>query len=171
MRLYTPLAGRVSARRGRANGLTRRDRGLLVRSGRRRRFAHDKLERDDFGSSSCTSRPRYHILLPKIEPLLGPGRDAVWRDLERKADFELQSVHENRIYSLKIHCGPDYPDVPPEVTFISKVNLPCVDPKNGKVFHSSLRVRYHILNLRARSTSQSSPVSRPGNVTLPWRLS
>ncbi|KAK0254736.1 E2 ubiquitin-conjugating protein mms2 [Friedmanniomyces endolithicus] len=43
------------------------------------------------------------------------------------------SVHENRIYSLKIHCGADYPDRPPEVTFISKVNLPCVDPRNGRV--------------------------------------
>ncbi|EMD00964.1 hypothetical protein BAUCODRAFT_61103 [Baudoinia panamericana UAMH 10762] len=43
------------------------------------------------------------------------------------------SVHENRIYSLKIHCGSEYPDMPPEVTFISKVNLPCVDQRNGKV--------------------------------------
>ncbi|TKA72053.1 Ubiquitin-conjugating enzyme spm2 [Friedmanniomyces simplex] len=48
------------------------------------------------------------------------------------------SVHENRIYSLKIHCGADYPDKPPEVTFISKVNLPCVDPRNGKVDLSRL---------------------------------
>ncbi|KAJ5221719.1 ubiquitin-conjugating enzyme/RWD-like protein [Penicillium citrinum] len=23
------------------------------------------------------------------------------------------SVHENRIYSVNIHCGPDYPDNPP----------------------------------------------------------
>ncbi|KAF2266949.1 UBC-like protein [Lojkania enalia] len=43
------------------------------------------------------------------------------------------SVHENRIYSLKIHCGPDYPDVPPEISFVSKINLPCVDSRNGKV--------------------------------------
>ncbi|KAK3056299.1 E2 ubiquitin-conjugating protein mms2 [Extremus antarcticus] len=43
------------------------------------------------------------------------------------------SVHENRIYSLKIHCGSEYPDKPPEVTFISKVNLPCVDQRTGKV--------------------------------------
>ena len=44
-----------------------------------------------------------------------------------------QSVHENRIYSVKIHCGPDYPDVPPEISFTSKINLPCVDQRNGKV--------------------------------------
>jgi len=45
-------------------------------------------------------------------------------------------VHENRIYSLKIHCGDKYPDVPPEVTFVSKINLPCVDQKTGKVWHN-----------------------------------
>lgn len=45
----------------------------------------------------------------------------------------MQSVHENRIYSVSLHCGPSYPDVPPEISFASKINLPCVDPKNGKV--------------------------------------
>lgn len=49
-----------------------------------------------------------------------------------------QSVHENRIYSLKIHCGPEYPDHPPDVTFLSKVNLPCVNQSNGKVDLSKL---------------------------------
>lgn len=37
------------------------------------------------------------------------------------------SVHENRIYSLTIICGENYPDQPPKVKFISKINLPCVD--------------------------------------------
>lgn len=53
------------------------------------------------------------------------------------ADGVPQSVHENRIYSLKIHCGPSYPDIPPEISFTSKINLPCVNPQNGKV-HSAL---------------------------------
>lgn len=43
------------------------------------------------------------------------------------------SNHENRIYSLKINCGNDYPDKPPIVKFISKINLPCVDKSNGNV--------------------------------------
>jgi len=43
------------------------------------------------------------------------------------------SKHENRIYSLTIHCGDKYPDDPPDVTFVSKINLPSVDPRNGKV--------------------------------------
>ncbi|GIZ40531.1 hypothetical protein CKM354_000386500 [Cercospora kikuchii] len=49
------------------------------------------------------------------------------------------SVHENRIYSLKIVCGDKYPDEPPEVTFISKINLPCVDAQTGKVNLSAIR--------------------------------
>jgi ubiquitin-protein ligase len=52
---------------------------------------------------------------------------------EACADDLSQSVHENRIYSLKIHCGPSYPDIPPEISFTSKINLPCVNPQNGKV--------------------------------------
>ncbi|QKX55806.1 uncharacterized protein TRUGW13939_02904 [Talaromyces rugulosus] len=43
------------------------------------------------------------------------------------------SVHENRIYSVNIHCGDEYPDSPPTLYFVSKINLPCVDPRTGKV--------------------------------------
>ncbi|KAG5637827.1 Ubiquitin-conjugating enzyme spm2 [Sphagnurus paluster] len=43
------------------------------------------------------------------------------------------TVHENRIYSLKITCGESYPDAPPEVQFLSRVNLPFVNQLNGKV--------------------------------------
>jgi ubiquitin-conjugating enzyme E2 variant len=45
-----------------------------------------------------------------------------------------QSKHENRIYSLTIHCGDKYPDEPPDVTFVSRINLPSVDARTGKVF-------------------------------------
>ncbi|KAI9092702.1 ubiquitin-conjugating enzyme/RWD-like protein [Phlyctochytrium arcticum] len=43
------------------------------------------------------------------------------------------TVHENRIYSLKIHCSADYPDRPPVVHFLSRINLPSVSQQNGKV--------------------------------------
>lgn len=42
------------------------------------------------------------------------------------------STHENRIYSLNIVCGKDYPEKPPQVTFVSKINLPYVD-SHGRV--------------------------------------
>lgn len=47
--------------------------------------------------------------------------------------IQIQSVHENRIYSVSIHCGPNYPDQPPEIRFTSKINLPCVNAQNGQV--------------------------------------
>ncbi|KAI8928854.1 ubiquitin-conjugating enzyme/RWD-like protein [Entophlyctis helioformis] len=43
------------------------------------------------------------------------------------------TAHENRIYSLRIVCGDEYPDKPPAISFISKINLPCVNQQNGKV--------------------------------------
>lgn len=43
------------------------------------------------------------------------------------------SSHENRIYSLNIVCGQKYPDEPPKVTFLSKINLPCVDGEGNVV--------------------------------------
>ena len=57
--------------------------------------------------------------------------------------WHTQSVHENRIYSLKIHCGPDYPDAPPTVQFLSRVNLPFVSQTDGKVNPSKLPVLAH----------------------------
>lgn len=49
------------------------------------------------------------------------------------ANTGTQSVHENRIYSVKMHCGDKYPDEPPTIQFVSQVNLPCVNPRNGIV--------------------------------------
>ena len=46
----------------------------------------------------------------------------------------LKTVHENKIYSLKIHCGEQYPEVAPIVKFHSKINMTCVNPQTGKVF-------------------------------------
>ena len=34
--------------------------------------------------------------------------------------------------NLVITCGDHYPDVPPEVKFVSKISMNCVD-KNGRV--------------------------------------
>ncbi|EKM50222.1 uncharacterized protein PHACADRAFT_264835 [Phanerochaete carnosa HHB-10118-sp] len=48
------------------------------------------------------------------------------------------TVHENRIYSLKITCGDDYPERPPIVQFVSRVNLPFVNQVDGKVDPSKL---------------------------------
>ncbi|RGB37136.1 ubiquitin-conjugating enzyme/RWD-like protein [Rhizophagus diaphanus] len=43
------------------------------------------------------------------------------------------TIHENRIYSLKLYCDENYPNNPPIVHFISRINLPCVNQHSGKV--------------------------------------
>jgi len=50
------------------------------------------------------------------------------------------TVHENRIYSLKIYCGEKYPDEPPVIQFLSRVNLPFVSQVNGVVDRAKLPV-------------------------------
>jgi len=50
------------------------------------------------------------------------------------------TVHENRIYSLKIYCGEDYPEQPPTVQFSSRVNLSFVSQVDGKVDRSKLPI-------------------------------
>lgn len=53
--------------------------------------------------------------------------------------FLLQTPFENRMYSLKIDCGERYPDEPPTIKFLTKININCIN-QNGVV-------SYNIINL------------------------
>ena len=46
--------------------------------------------------------------------------------------FFLKTCYESRMYQLKIECGTDYPDKPPNVWFITRVNMKNVE-SNGRV--------------------------------------
>ncbi|CAA7391992.1 unnamed protein product [Spirodela intermedia] len=43
------------------------------------------------------------------------------------------SVHDGRIYQLKLFCDKDYPDKPPIVRFHSRINMACVNHETGVV--------------------------------------
>ncbi|TPX14538.1 uncharacterized protein E0L32_005230 [Thyridium curvatum] len=48
--------------------------------------------------------------------------------------------HENRIYELKMNCGPNYPKEPPLIHFVSQINLPGVSPQDGLVDKNSIGI-------------------------------
>ena len=49
-------------------------------------------------------------------------------------------LDDGRFYELQLECTQDYPQKPPKVKFISKVNMPFVDQKSGFVKPNSLNI-------------------------------
>ena len=94
---------------------------MFLRIRGRRRYLDEQLERYHHRSRACKRSPEsFAELIFKVNLI--------------------QTVHENRIYSLKIICGPSYPDVRPDVQFVSRVNLPFVNQMNGLVDYNKLPV-------------------------------
>lgn len=52
------------------------------------------------------------------------------------------TVHDQRIYGLKIHCDLNYPEQPPKIYFRSRINLGCVDARDGRVDPT----KFHLLS-------------------------
>uniref|UniRef100_A0A6U2ARP4 UBC core domain-containing protein n=2 Tax=Hemiselmis andersenii TaxID=464988 RepID=A0A6U2ARP4_HEMAN len=121
--------------------------------------------------------PRNFVLLDELEKgEKGFGDGSVSYGLADGNDMTLtnwngmivgpsSSPLEGRIISLLISCGQDYPDRPPTVRFTSRVNMSCVDQRNGMVdsrlavlgnWNRGYGLERLLLELRREMTSQQN---------------
>jgi len=43
------------------------------------------------------------------------------------------SIHDGRLYELRLTAGPNYPNEPPLIRFVSKINMASVDQSTGDI--------------------------------------
>lgn len=95
---------------------------------------------------------------------LTDGNDLMMSDWNGTIIGPLNTVHETRIYSLKIHCGPEYPSKPPTVAFVSRINMNGVNQSNGRVerlhclenWSSNYTIETILAELRKEMTSSAN---------------
>lgn len=93
---------------------------------------------------------------------VAPGRPLPQPSVVAQADRPVpQGNHENRIYELKMKCGPNYPKEPPEIHFVSKINLPGVSHIDGKVDKNEVAILRDWSRIAAELAKHPRPKDDP----------
>jgi len=101
-------------------------------------------------SSKDTGVRRFRLMEEFESAEKGKGDGTITYGLEDQNDRSLTNwtgmiigpygTKLERFYSLKIVCGNTYPDKPPLINFINKINIPIVNQNNGEVDSSKLPI-------------------------------
>ena len=121
--------------------------------------------------------PRNFVLLDELDKAQkGHVAEGVSYGLDRADDIMLKdwtgmivgpenTKHAGRMYSLMIMCPDRYPDVPPQVRFVSRVNMDCVGPNGAVDMSRCAPLRNWQRNMRLESVlvALRQQMAAPGN--------
>ena len=79
------------------------------------------------------------------------------------------TIFDGRFYEVRLTAGPQYPDIPPTLRFITKINLSCVNQSNGVVTNDLPAIAQWNRNMTLESTliSIKNCMLAPQNKRLP----